>query len=272
MSRKILVNSNCYHGYSIEDAIEGISNAGFKYIELTATKGWTEHVFFDQSFERLLEVRDLLEEKGLIPLALSGHTSLMDLNRSDDFIKNIYLAHFFGCEYIVTSVGEAHLEDVDSLGKDVILENLRTFEPVLRDCDLTMVIEVHGEDYGSGRVLKELIEPLKSDVIFIAYDTANAIFYGDVDPVEDLEDSIDLVRYVHIKDKDGKRDEWNFPALGEGYVEFKKIISVLDRYENLSPLSIEIEFTENGPDSLDEVNKAVKNSKIYLESLGLEVI
>ena len=42
MGRIIAVNSNCYHGYSIEQAIDGIAAAGFRYIELTATKGWTE--------------------------------------------------------------------------------------------------------------------------------------------------------------------------------------------------------------------------------------
>ena len=89
MDRIIAVNSNCYHGYSIEEAIAGIKAAGFKYIELTATKGWTEHVFPDQSFERLLEVKDLLDEAGLIPFAMSGHTNLMDTERIPDFVKNI---------------------------------------------------------------------------------------------------------------------------------------------------------------------------------------
>ena len=32
--RIIAVNSNCYHGYSIEQAIDGIAAAGFRYIEL----------------------------------------------------------------------------------------------------------------------------------------------------------------------------------------------------------------------------------------------
>ncbi|MBS1484119.1 MAG: sugar phosphate isomerase/epimerase, partial [Clostridium sp.] len=41
MKRTIGVNSNCYHGYSVEDALEGIAAAGFHYVELTATKGWT---------------------------------------------------------------------------------------------------------------------------------------------------------------------------------------------------------------------------------------
>lgn len=50
MPRIIGVNSNCYHGYSIDEALEGIAAAGFHYVELTATKGWTEHVFPDQSY------------------------------------------------------------------------------------------------------------------------------------------------------------------------------------------------------------------------------
>ena len=45
MKRIIAVNSNCYHGYTIEEAVAGIRKAGFRYIELTATKSWTEHVF-----------------------------------------------------------------------------------------------------------------------------------------------------------------------------------------------------------------------------------
>jgi len=50
MSHIVAVNSNCYHGFSIEEAIDGIQAAGFHYIELTATKGWTEHVFPTMSF------------------------------------------------------------------------------------------------------------------------------------------------------------------------------------------------------------------------------
>ena len=67
MARMIGVNSNCYHGYSIEDALEGIAKAGFHYVELTATKGWTEHVFPDQSFERLVEVKNIMKELDLHP-------------------------------------------------------------------------------------------------------------------------------------------------------------------------------------------------------------
>ena len=65
--RIIAVNSNCYHGYPVEDALEGIAAAGFHYVELTATKGWTEHVFPDQSFEKLCAVKDKMKELASSP-------------------------------------------------------------------------------------------------------------------------------------------------------------------------------------------------------------
>ena len=94
------------------------------------------------------------------------------------------------------------------------------------------------------------------------------IFYGDVKDTSDLESQIDHVRYFHLKDKAGKRREWNFPALGEGYVDFPAIFSLLEKYHNTSSFSIEIEFTQNGPRSLGAVDNAVALSGRYLTSHG----
>ena len=96
-------------------------------MELTATKGWTEHVFPDQSFEFLTSVKDRMEELFLTPVALSGHCNLMDRERLQDFIMNIRLAGFFGCQYIVSSVGEAHLADRTKTGAQEAAENIRSF-------------------------------------------------------------------------------------------------------------------------------------------------
>ena len=176
-NRIIAVNSNCYHGFSIEEAAAGIRDAGFHYIELTATKGWTEHVFPDQSFYRLLEVQRLLEKNELIPFAMSGHTNLMDPDREQDFRDNIHLAKFFGAEYIVSSIGEAHLKDNTVAGNDVTAARISSLVPELEKLDMKLVLEVHG-DHGSGAILKEICEKVGSDRVLINYDTANAIFYG----------------------------------------------------------------------------------------------
>ena len=89
-TRKIIVNSNCYHGYSLKEAAEGIAQAGFHHIELTATKGWTEHVFPTMSFQDLLEKRELLRDYGLAVPAMSGHCNLMDPERIPDFLAVVF--------------------------------------------------------------------------------------------------------------------------------------------------------------------------------------
>ncbi len=268
MNRIIAVNSNCYHGFSIEEAIDGIAAAGFHYIELTATKGWTEHVFPDQSFERLLAVKDKLDAAGLIPFAMSGHCNLMDTERIGDFVKNIRLAAFFGCTYIVSSIGEAHLKDNAVADNETVAGYIAALVPHLEKYDLTLVLETHGHEHGKGSVLAEIVRLVGSERVKVNYDTANVVFYGKVDPCDDLADCIDDVAYVHLKDKGGEADVWDFPAVGKGWIDFPKFFAQLEAAGNNSPYSIEIEFTAAGPKDLAEVNQAVKDSADYLTAQG----
>ena len=268
MKRIIAVNSNCYHGFDLDEAIEGISAAGFHYIELTATKGWTEHVFPTMSFEYLDTVRDKLKDAGLIPFAMSGHCNLMDPERIPDFIKNIRLAEFFGCNYIVSSIGEAHLQDRASADDATLIRTLMGLEPELKQRGLILVLETHGKEHGSGERIAPIIKEIQSDNVRINYDTANVIFYGNTDPCEDLERCVGEVGYVHLKDKAGANDSWNFPAPGKGNIDFPRIFETLERTQNDCPFSVEIEFTEKGPKDVGEVHQAVKDSAAYLSDHG----
>lgn len=270
MKRIIGVNSNCYHGYSIEEALEGISGAGFRYVELTATKGWTEHVFPTMSFAYLTSVRNKLKETGLAPFAMSGHCNLMDKERIGDFISNIELAAFFGCEYIVSSIGEAHLADKMVASNEEVAGHIKDLTPYLEEHDLKMVLEVHG-DHGTGVILKDIVDRVDSSRVSINYDTANAVFYGDVDMEKDLDACIGDIGFMHLKDKAGDKREWNFPALGKGYMDFPMVFRKLEENGNLCPFSIEIEFTQAGPKDLAEINRAVKDSYDYLKAQGFEL-
>lgn len=270
MKRIVGVNSNCYHGYSIEEAIKGAAEAGFHYMELTATKGWTEHVFPTQSFQQLLKVKDLLKKYDMAPFAMSGHCNLMDRGRMDDFIENIRLAAFFGCDYIVSSIGEAHLEDQAVASNQVVAEHIAAFLPYLEEFDMTLVLEIHG-DHGDGRILREIVELVDNPRVKINYDTANAVFYGGVNVTEDLKGCVDEVAYMHLKDKAGAQKEWNFPALGEGELDFPAVFAVLEEAQNGCPFSVEIEFTKEGPRDLAQINEAVKTSAQYLKQAGFEL-
>ncbi len=268
MDRIIAVNSNTYHGFSLEEAARGIAEAGFRYIELTATQGWTEHVFCDHTLRSLLRAQDMLRDYALIPFAMSGHTNLTDPARARDFKDNIRMAAFFGSRYIVSSVGEAHLKDRHAAGAEDTARCVAAFVPELEKHDMTLVLETHGKDHGTGVILRDIVRRIGSPRVRINYDTANVIFYGQTDPVRDLAACVEDVAYLHIKDKAGPWDAWDFPAPGKGCVDFDGIFKVLEKAGNDSPFSVEIEFTPEGPGSLENVNRAVADSAAFFRAHG----
>ena len=133
--------------------------------------------------------------------------------------------------------------------------------------DLTLVLELHGE-HATGTIMKEIVDLVGSARVKINYDTANCVFYGDVDAASDMDTCMDDIAYLHLKDKAGARNAWDFPALGKGYVDFETIFSKLDAAHNASPFSVEIEFTQAGPKDLAEINTAVQDSAEYLKAHG----
>lgn len=260
MQNLVCLNSNTYHGFSLDEALNGTANAGFRNIELAAVRGYTEHVRWEMTDAEIEEVLSKLKTLQLDCIALGAHSNLMRDEGVDNFGRSIELAHRLGCSYIVTSTGEAH-DDHDEIEDEQVL--IHSIHKLIEQCakyDVTMVIETHGNNYATGQAVKALVQQVNSPYLAINYDTANTIFYGNTMPYEDLEQSSDHVKFIHLKDKLGDNQEWNFPAIGQGDLDFKRIFDILNTHECIAPLSVEIEFTSAGPANLAEVDLAVAES------------
>lgn len=261
--RKIAVATASYHPFTLDDALNGISKAGYKYIELSALSDWMEDVMPDFSFRKICEVKEKLKQHELECIALSGHCSLTDPERMNDFIINIKLASFLGAEVIITAVDEAHgPEGSGDSVEDNLPQTITYFGELCREYGLHLALETHGTKYATGNAIKELLEKVTSDNVSINYDASNVIFYSEIDPYEDLLKCNDKVGYMHLKDKRGDRHVWDFPALGDGYVDFSKLIPMVDPK---TTLSMEIQFTPEGPKTVAEVDDAIIRSYQYLQ-------
>jgi sugar phosphate isomerase/epimerase len=270
MKNIFAVNSNTYHGFPVEAALEGIAAAGFKYVELTAVKGWTEHIMASMPEAEIAGIEKRLAALGLSCVALSGHCNLTDQARLDDFRENIKLANRLGCQYIVSSTGEAHFGKDEVMTDDVLAENISTLLPDLKQYGLEMVLEVHGE-YGTGASLKKVVEKIGSPLVGINYDTGNVVFYGNKLPQEEIKTCAEYVKYVHLKDKIGFGREWNFPAPGKGELKLLECVRYLNGRGYQGPYSIEIEYTEAftmNPKKDGDIalaNQAVKDAFAYVK-------
>ena len=273
MENIFVVNMNSYHGFNVEQALEGVAAAGFRYVELSAVRGWTEHVLSDMPDNRLNEIRQKMHDLGLVAIALGGHCNLMEEERLEDFKQNIELASKFGCKYIITSTGEAHFGKNETFADDVLAAHIKTLLPTLEQNNIIMALEVHGE-YGTGESLCKIVQAVDSDYVGVNYDTANVVFYGKQYPEEEIKTCAHGVKYVHLKDKAGAMDEWNFPAVGKGTLKLKEFMEYMDSVGYAGPYSIEIEYTEDftmrdkRSEDLAVANKAVTDSYEYLKSIG----
>ena len=266
MARMAAVSTNTYHGFSLDEALNGIAKAGFRHVELTGVRGWTEHVSADMTDAEIEAVKEKMAKLGLDCIALSGHCNLMDAERLNDFMDNVRLCKKLGGKFIVTSTGEAHFGNNEDSPEELLVGNIKKVMPLVEELDLIMVLEIHGE-HGTGTKLLPVVEKVGSPHLAINFDTANVVFYGKTPPEVDLPKCVDKVKYVHLKDKLGAQDEWNFPAIGKGNLKLKETIALLDAANNDSPVSVEVEFTSAGPANVGEVDQALVDSYAFLKSI-----
>ncbi|MGV3488579.1 MAG: sugar phosphate isomerase/epimerase family protein [Tuberibacillus sp.] len=266
MFQQLAINSNTYHGYSLEEAVKGASIAGFRQIELAAVKDHTAHVLPDMTAKELSDIKQLLQDYGMKCVGIGAHSNVMREEGIANLLKSVDLAVAFNCRYVITATGDAH-GDQDVIEDETVL--VRHLEPIINKCEQlgkTLVLETHGNNFATGVALKKLIESLNKRVK-INYDTGNVIFYGNMLPYRDLEDSVDCVEFIHLKDKLGAFNEWNFPAIGDGDLDFAKLFETLKKAKYKGPISVEIEFTPSGPKDLEEVNRSVQKSFDYLTKI-----
>lgn len=274
MNNRFAGNANSYHGFSFEQTLSGIARAGFKYIELAAVRGWTEHIHAGMSDAELAKAKALIASHGLTAIALAGHANIMEEDRLKDFMANIDLAKKMHCPFVVTSTGEAHFGKEESLNDDILVKNIGRLLPKLEEHDITMVVELHGL-YHTGESIARFLRRVNSPRVGINYDTANIVMYGGVNPMDDIKKCHDLVKFVHLKDQVGGKGAWNFPATGKGELPLKEFMEFMDGVGYAGPYSIEIEYTQDycmrekdQPGDIDIADAAMRASFDYLKSLG----
>ena len=272
MTNKVVLSLNSFHGFDPNLSLEGAAAAGFRFIEPCAVEGWTEDVLPGMDETELSRIKAQMAALNLVPVALSGHCNLLDEQRLSDFKQKINLAAALGCEYIISSTGEAHFGKEEKVADDALAENIKSLLPDLQKAGLILGLEVHGDVYSTGSSLRAVIEKVASDIVGVTYDTGNAMYYGGVKCSEEIKACADIVKYVHLKDSGGGLKEWNFPASGKGNLDLNAFMDYLEGYGYRGPYSVEIEYTEvftmnpKKAGDFDIAKQAAKDSFLFFKT------
>jgi len=266
MNNVLAGHTNSYHPYGLDDALSGIASAGFKYVELSAVRGWTEHVPLEASDTQIAEIKARLDRLGLRIAALSGHSDLTTPEGLADGKKAVDLCPKLGINVMTSAVG-GHASKEEN--KSAFMSHIFQLADYAARNNVFLALEIHGEIMASGRVAIPLIKEINRANVRIAYDTANCVFYGGVQAVDDIRPVVPYLSNIHVKDTQGGKGVWDFPAVGEGTVDFAGVLKILKEEGYTGPLSVEIEFSEKGWPPLAEVHRSMKASYQTLQKLGL---
>jgi len=248
MAKPLAGHTNSYHTYSHDEALQGIAEAGYSAVELSAVPGWTEHVDLDADQG---ELRRKLEGYGLEPVSLSAHS---DLTTAD------------GIPIVNTAVGGHQSADENEAA---FLANIGAMADAAEQAGIAIGLEIHGDIMASGAVTLPLLEKIGRDSVGINYDTANVVYYSGDTAVEDLPKVVDKLVHVHLKESKGGKGVWDFGEIGTGDVDFAGVIRILRDAGYDGPYSVEIEFSGEPWPPLPEVNAAMRGSREHLNRLGV---
>ena len=255
-------HTNSYHTYGFDEALEGIAEAGFRHVELTAVPGWTEHVVLNGTDE----VERKLDHYGLTAVSLSGHSDLTTPEGLEHGIKAVRWAGRYGIRIVNTAVG-GHASQEES--EPAFLANIGELADAAEAEGVVVGLEIHGDIMASGAATLPLLEKIGRESVKVNYDTANCEFYGDVKAVDDIPAIAPHVVHVHLKDTPGGKGVWNFGTIGSGSVDFAGVLAAFRAAGYDGPYSVELEFEGEPWPPLPKVHEAMKASYEHLRSLGL---
>jgi len=92
-----------------------------------------------------------------------------------------------------------------------------------------------------------------------------------VNTEDDLDIIMPYIGHIHLKDHKGSKGDYNFPAIGDGDINWKKIFEITDNHNFKGPFSAEIEL--QGPEvKIEEslIDDAQKTSYEFLKQFKLE--
>ncbi len=263
MENPLAGHTNTYHTYGFDEALAGIAGAGFKYVELSAVPGWTEHVDLDADPG---EVRRRLDEHGLEAVSISAHSDLTTREGVEHGKKGVRWAAEFGIPIVNTAVGGHQSADENEAA---FLGNIGELADEAERARVVVALEIHGDIMASSDVTLPLMEKIGRDSVKVNYDTANVEFYSGEKAVDDLPKIVPHLAHVHLKDTAGGKGNWDFGAIGSGTVDFRRVLEILEQHGYSGPYSVELEFQGEPWPPLEEVDESMRRSYRHLASLGL---
>jgi len=237
-------------------ALDEITEVGYKAFE---TFGLEEY------YSRVEEFKELLARRGLTLTSIYCEGSFIDGDKLKEEIsqirRTIEFLNKMRCAQVILGGGRKKEEGNTTEDYRTMASTLNEIGKIACDYGLQLCYHPHsGTMVENRQQLTWLCESTAPELIFLTPDTAHLV-RGGADPVEVFRTYSDRIKYVHFKDI---RDN-EFVELGEGIVNFTKLIKVLEENNYRGWVVVELDTTGLTP----RISAMI--SKKYLQDKGIKL-
>lgn len=258
---------------SFAAGVKVAADLGYTYVEPMVHTGYEllSEVGYFHSFsmeEDPLLMKQICDGAGVRVASLSAHSPLMKPEGAvSRLTRAAVLADYVGAE--VLNSDEMLKPDWmdDQEAHDVMRYTLKRVNQVLARHKKYLGIEPHGVYTKTSEGLLKIVELVPSPWIGVNWDTGNAYLAGIEDPYEGLQRVVDRVVHVHAKDisyEQSASDRGNVTgtpvgcAVGEGVVDWDRVIALLEPLDRELTLSVECGTIEQAESSIRYLKDVLK--------------
>lgn len=213
------------------------------------------------------EPSELLPKLEQYGLALEAVRTSFDLTSDEgvggagEYIRMI--ADETPCRRIVPSLRDKEVSVEDAC------DRLHRIGDLAAARDIMVCLESHPQLCGNGDAILATMQTVNHPNVRSNFDTGNIYYYNHgMDAVEELKKVVPYVVRVHLKDTTGAFETYDFPALGEGIVDFKGTFDVLNAAGFYGPFSLELEGVRGQEYTFEEKKGVVQRSLAHLRAVG----
>jgi len=194
----------------------------------------------------------------VVPLALGEEETVQP------YLERLEKVSAIGTAKVFSSV-----KGSDEVERGVMMARFRGIAERAAEMGVTICTETHPPFGHNAAEMLETMQDVDHPNVRINFDTANVYYYNeDCTAVSELQQVVDYVASVHLKDTDGGTKSANFPVVGQGVVDFPEVFRILGEKGFTGPYTFELEgacMKDKDPEGRFEALVACMD---YLRSIG----
>lgn len=220
-------------GATVAEFLDYVKETGFGWVELQCTDVWPAGE--EDPEARAVEVKELLDARGIMASALSAHNDFVVL-RADEVAAQVErmkrvceLAKILGTDTLRTEGGSPKDSVPQNRWAEAIIGCLVPCKEFIEPMGIKLAVDNHGWVTNDGDLQLNVFETVGSPNVGSNLDTMNYRWFGhDLATIDRYYNQLaPYVLHTHLKDGTGSRENYRGAALGDGEINLAYAIECL---------------------------------------------